>query len=87
MANTPGKGYLRKGYKWSKSISYRKKTGYFKTVNRGEGHTAGHNWGQEKNIDPTSQARRYSKNSPSFDEGVWEYKRKARERALQNKSK
>jgi len=27
-------------------------------------------WGNAKDIDPDSQTRRYSKNSPSFDEGV-----------------
>ncbi len=37
---------------------------------RGSGHRAGEAWGDAKDIDPNSQIRKYSKNSPSFDEGV-----------------
>ncbi len=37
---------------------------------KGSGHRAGENWGDAKDIDPTSLTRKYSKNSPSFDEGV-----------------
>lgn len=67
-------GYQRKGYKWSKSIKRFKKTGTFKNVWQGQGHAAGEEWGTKKNIDPNSQQRRYSKNSPSFDEGVYKSK-------------
>lgn len=42
----------------------------------GLGHKAGENWGDAKDIDPTSPVTKYSKNSPSFDEGVWLSKRK-----------
>lgn len=64
------KGYNRKGYTWGKSIARYKKTGFFRTVSGGSGHDAGQRWGDAKGIDPDSQVRRYSKNSPSFDEGV-----------------
>lgn len=71
-----GVGYQRKGYTWSKSVAKYKKTGRFKYVKSGEGHRAGENWGDAKDIDPTSPQRRYSKNSPSFDEGVYLSKQK-----------
>lgn len=71
-----GVGYNRKGYKWSKSIGRYKKTGKFRFVKSGEGHRAGENWGDKKGIDPQSPQRRYSKNSPSFDEGVYLSKKK-----------
>lgn len=41
---------------------------------RGSGHAAGRDWGEKKGIDPSSKMKKYSKNSPSFDEGVWQYK-------------
>ena len=66
----PGKGYNRKGYSWGKSQRRFRKTGYYRTVSGGSGHVAGYQWGNAKDIDPDSQTRRYSKNSPSFDEGV-----------------
>lgn len=40
----------------------------------GLGHDAGEKWGEAKGIDPMSRVRKYSKNSPSFDEGVYKYK-------------
>lgn len=69
-------GYNRKGYSWSKAIKQYKKTGRFKYVKSGEGHRAGQDWGDAKNIDPESKQRKYSKNSPSFDEGVYLSKKK-----------
>ena len=69
-------GYQRKGYSWSKSIKRYKKTGQFKYVADGSGHRAGEGWGAAKGIDPESPIRRYSKNSPSFDEGVYTYKQR-----------
>lgn len=77
------KGYKTPGYNWKKSVAYRKKTGFFKVRQSGEGHRAGYEWGEQKGIDPKSQVRKYSKNSPSFDEGVWEYKQSKRQ-ALEN---
>lgn len=65
-----GKGYNRRGYSWGKSQKRFRKTGFFRTVSGGSGHEAGQKWGDAKDIDPDSQVRRYSKNSPSFDEGV-----------------
>lgn len=69
-------GYQRKGYTWSKSVAKFKKTGKFRNVSDGSGHAAGENWGDKKEINPESQQRRYSKNSPSFDEGVYVSKKK-----------
>lgn len=37
----------------------------------GLGHKAGEQWGDEKGVDPYSPETKYSKNSPSFDEGVY----------------
>lgn len=48
----------------------------------GLGHRAGENWGEAKKIDPNSTVRKYGKNSPSFDEGVWKYKMEAKKKAL-----
>jgi hypothetical protein len=82
------------GYKRRDPISHRKynravairrylKTGSFKPtyVGNGSGHRAGEKWGDQKNIDPNSRVTKYSKNSPSFDEGV--YMSKAKRKALQ----
>jgi len=52
---------------------------------KGSGHAAGRAWGAAKEIDPKSQVKKYSKNSPSFDEGVWQYKASSHEKALQSK--
>lgn len=76
VARKMGVGYQRRGYNWGKSIKGYKKTGKFRYVKSGEGHRAGENWGDAKDIDPTSMQRRYSKNSPSFDEGVYSSKQK-----------
>ncbi len=77
-------------YNRKTSINRFKKTGKFtyrgtrvggKTV-YGLGHKAGENWGSAKQIDPTSRVTKYSKNSPSFDEGVMKYKMGAKSSAL-----
>ena len=78
--------------RYSRSVALRrfKKTGKFtyrgtrvgNKVIYGLGHKAGENWGAEKKIDPDSQVRKYSKNSPSFDEGVYKYKESAKSKAL-----
>ncbi len=51
---------------------------------KGSGHVAGENWGESKKIDPESKERIYSKGgrSPSFDQGVRNYKSRAHNRAL-----
>lgn len=76
---------------YRKSIAKYKKTGKFtyrgKGSVKGSGHAAGESWGAKKEIDPHSRVRKYSKNSPSFDEGVYKYKQGAMSRALSNKSK
>lgn len=67
-------GYNRKGYNFNKSVAKFKKTGSFKVVKDGSGHKAGYEWAKTKGIAHDDQMRRYSKNSPSFDEGVYQYK-------------
>lgn len=74
-------GYKRKGYNFNKSVKSYKKTGFFKTVKSGSGHDAGFRWAEAKEIDPESKQKRYSKNSPSFDEGVYRYKDAQRQRS------
>lgn len=77
-------------YNRKTSISRFKKNGKFtyrgtkvgKRIVYGLGHKAGENWGEAKGIDPKSQTRKYSKNSPSFDEGVYQYKQRAKSKAL-----
>lgn len=71
-------GYKRKGYNFHKSIKEYKRTGVFNTIDRGSGHAAGYDWAKKKGIDPNSKIQRYSKNSPSFDEGVYKYKQEAK---------
>lgn len=77
-------GVFKKSYNRAKSIVGFKKTGTFKNKIDGSGHLAGEQWAAKKEIDPTSQVRRYSKNSPSFDEGVYKYKQSAKQKAVQN---
>lgn len=62
-------------YNWNKSVARFKKEGTFARRWNGSGHRAGEAWGEKKQIDPASPVRRYSKNSPSFDEGVYTYKK------------
>lgn len=81
----PGVGYNRKGYSHAASFARYKRTGFFRTVKGGSGHEAGYKWGNAKNIDPNSPQYRYSKNSPSFDEGVYLSKRKRRGDAVEKK--
>lgn len=83
-AGRMSEGTFRKSYVRAKSIARFKKTGTFKNRGNGSGHLAGEQWAQKKEIDPSSQVRRYSKNSPSFDEGVYRYKQGAKVRAFQN---
>lgn len=75
--------------KYNRGVSIRryKRTGKFNFVADGSGHRAGEKWGADKQIDPESRATKYSKNSPSFDEGVYQYKQSARAKALLNKIK
>lgn len=53
----------------------------------GLGHDAGERWADRKSIDPNSRVRKYSKNSPSFDEGVYRYKERAKAMSNALKSK
>ncbi len=78
-------------YSRKTSLNRFKKTGKFTyrgtnvrgKVVYGLGHKAGENWAAQKEIDPKSQVRKYSKNSPSFDEGVYKYK-SSKAKALAN---
>lgn len=84
------KGYKEKfkngktKYKWNKALKTYKRTGYFKTKINGSGHDAGYKWGEAKSIDPSSRVHRYGKNSPSFDEGVYQYKKSRKHKALED---
>lgn len=77
-------GVFKKSYNRAKSIARFKKTGTFKNKIDGSGHLAGEQWAEKKQIDPSSSVRRYGKNSPSFDEGVYKYKQTAKQKAFQN---
>ncbi len=80
-------------YNRAASIRKFKRTGKFtyrgtrigKKVIFGLGHKAGEEWGDKKDIDPKSPVRKYSKNSPSFDEGVYISKQKRRAKEVQSK--
>lgn len=67
-------GYKRKGYDFHQAVAKFKKTGQFNIRKDGSGHIAGYTWAANKGVDPSDPKRRYSKNSPSFDEGVYQYK-------------
>lgn len=78
-----------KGYERRDRVSHRKynlatamrrfqKTGKLQAVDEGQGHAAGYKWAKAKGIDPHDNETKYSKNSPSFDEGVALYKLKHR---------
>lgn len=74
-------------YNFKASVARFKKTGSFTYRKDGSGHRAGEAWGKAKQIDPRSTTRRYSKNSPSFDEGVYLYKQSAKGKALNSYEK
>ena len=63
-------------YDRTTSINRYKRTGKFVYVKDGSGHRAGEKWGDDKEINPDSTITKYSKNSPSFDEGVYLSKKK-----------
>lgn len=85
-----------KGYEARDSVSHRTynretsvkrfhKTGEFSTRSGGGGHKAGFEWAKKHKVDPNDAETKYSKNSPSFDEGVYQYKLSAKTRALHRK--
>lgn len=96
--STKQKGYQgrdsisHRRYSRQTALNRFKKTGKFTYVGTkvgnkviyGLGHDAGEKWGEAKQIDPTSQTKKYSKNSPSFDEGVYKYK-ESKKKALEAK--
>lgn len=71
-------------YSFKTAVARFKKTGSFTYRGTGSGHRAGEAWGEKKGIDPDSRVQKYSKNSPSFDEGVHQYKSKAKSKALES---
>lgn len=75
---------LRRYKKLEKQVYHRKGRVYRGKGMRGSGHQAGETWGEAKQIDPSSPVRVYSKRgrSPSFDQGVRNYKVKAHNKAL-----
>lgn len=73
-------------FKKSGKFTYRG-TRVGKKIVYGLGHKAGENWAAKKQVDPHSRMTKYSKNSPSFDEGVHKYKQTAKSRALNNMKK
>lgn len=81
-------GYKRRdpiGHRrYNRAVSLRRfrRTGTFKFVAGGSGHRAGEDWGDKKNIDPNSPIRKYSKNSPSFDEGVYLSKQRRKSKGV-----
>ena len=94
MSKTKSKalvGYKRRDsgthrrYNFKSSIKRYKKTGKFVYVGNGSGHEAGEKWAEKNNINPDSMTTKYSKNSPSFDEGVYKHKETAKARALLNR--
>lgn len=70
--------------KEEKQVFHRKGKVYKGSGSKGSGHQAGERWGEAKKIDPDSLVRVYSKRgrSPSFDQGVRNYKQKAHNKAL-----
>lgn len=75
---------LRKFRKSEKQVYHKKGRVYRGSGSKGSGHEAGEKWGEAKQIDPQSRERIYSKKgkSPSFDQGVRNYKQKAYNKAL-----
>jgi hypothetical protein len=70
--------------KLEKQVYHRNHRIYTGKGPRGSGHQAGEGWGEKKKIDPDSPQRVYSKRgrSPSFDQGVNNYKVRAHNKAL-----
>ena len=70
--------------KMEKQVYHRKGRVYHGKGPKGSGHQAGEKWGEAKKIDPESKERVYSRKgrSPSFDQGVRNYKTKALNKAI-----
>lgn len=70
--------------KIEKQVYHRNHRVYHGKGPRGSGHIAGEGWGEAKKIDPSSTEIVYSKRgrSPSFDQGVRNYKVRAHNKAL-----
>src|SRR4051812_29020985 len=68
--------------KQKKQVYHKNHSVYTGKGPKGSGHKAGESWGEKKQIDPNSKVRKYSKRSPSFDQGVDNYKVKAHNKAI-----
>lgn len=81
------RAYIGRTRHEEKQVYHRKGRVYTGRGSKGSGHQAGEGWGEAKNIDPDSTERVYSKRgrSPSFDQGVRNYKIKAHNKALTEK--
>jgi hypothetical protein len=81
------RAYIGRNRKEERQVYHKNNRVYTGKKNIGSGHRAGEGWGESKNIDPESPIRVYSVRgrSPSFDQGVRNYKTKAHNRALTNK--
>ena len=75
-----------KAKKQEKQVYHKNHRVYHGKGPKGSGHRAGESWGEAKQIDPNSPVRVYSKRgrSPSFDQGVRNYKVSAHNKALSN---
>jgi hypothetical protein len=84
MSKSPRGLALRKYRKEEKQVYHKNNRVYRGNGPKGSGHQAGESWGEAKKIDPESKVRVYSKRgrSPSFDQGVRNYKQKAYNKAL-----
>lgn len=74
--------YIGRYRKSEKQVYHKHHRVYTGKGPKGSGHQAGESWGEAKQIDPNSSTRVYSKRSPSFDQGVRNYKTKAHNKAL-----
>lgn len=74
------KGYMRRDpvshrtYDRDTAVKRFDKTGGFAYKDTGLGHKLGFEWARKNKVDPHDEETKYSKNSPSFDEGVHMYK-------------
>jgi len=71
-------------YDFGVSTRRYKRTGRFVYRKDGSGHRAGEEWAERKQINPHSTVTKYSKNSPSFDEGVYTYKEREKAKRVIN---
>ena len=81
------RNYIGRHRKEEKQVYHKNHKVYRGRGPKGSGHRAGEGWGEKKQIDPNSPTRVYSRKvcSPSFDQGVRNYKTRAHNKALAEK--